>query len=230
MTYEDLEAKLNYTFTNKTLLHQALTHPSFCAQGQGRVIYERLEFLGDAVVELAVTQELYRLIPDQPEGVLTHMRSRVVSREHLSKMGFILGLDQLIILGKGEEQTGGRARMSIIANTFESVFGALSLDSNYETAKRSLLSILGNSLAEASSDLKEINPKGELQALLQQIFPEPPVYTTEDAPPADGTIQFHSSVSWREREIGTGLGASKRKAEVAAALNAIHNQSYLDIH
>lgn len=226
MTYEDLENKLGYTFVNKQLLQQALTHPSFNSHGTGRIVYERLEFLGDAVLELAVTQELYLRIPDQPEGVLTHMRSRIVSREHLSKMGFALGLDQLIRLGKGEEQTGGRTRMSIIANTFETVFGAMVLDSDYETTRKSALTILARAIAEASSDLKENNPKGELQSILQQIFPESPSYQSEEVDPNNPEARFHAVVSWKGLPIGEGTGASKRKAEVAAAFDALQKRAW----
>ena len=226
MTHADLENKLGYSFTNKLLLQQALTHPSFNSQGSGRIVYERLEFLGDAVLELAVTQELYLRIPDQPEGILTHMRSRIVSREHLAKMGFALGLDQLIRLGKGEEQTGGRMRMSIIANTFETVFGAISLDSNYERARQSALSILGKSISEVSSDLKEDNPKGELQSLLQKIYPESPGYETEETAGDNPESRFKAVVSWRGVSIGAGFGTSKKKAEVAAAFNALQLKSW----
>lgn len=229
MTHADLENKLGYTFTNKLLLQQALTHPSFNSHGTGRIVYERLEFLGDAVLELAVTHELYQRIPDQPEGVLTHMRSRIVSREHLSKMGFALGLDQLIRLGKGEEQTGGRTRMSIIANTFETIFGAMLLDSDYETAKKSALGILSRAISEASSDLKENNPKGELQSVLQKIFPESPSYQSEEISPIDSDERFHAIVSWRGQPIGSGTGASKRKAEVAAAFDALRHKSWISV-
>ena len=116
MNHTALEDKLGYRFNNPDLLVQALTHPSTDSKP-------------------AVTQYLYHHMPQSPEGELTQLRARTVSRANLGKYGFILGLDKHIALGKGEERAGGRGKNSIIANTFESVFGAMSLDSDYETAK-----------------------------------------------------------------------------------------------
>ena len=130
MNYTALEDKLGYRFKNPDLLVQALTHPSTDSKPETRRTYERLEFLGDAILQLAVTQYLYRHMPQSPEGELTQLRARTVSRANLGKYGFILGLDKYIALGKGEERAGGRGKNSIIANTFESVFGAMSLDSD----------------------------------------------------------------------------------------------------
>ena len=135
MNHTALEDKLGYRFNNPDLLVQALTHPSTDSKPETRRAYERLEFLGDAILQLAVTQYLYHHMPQSPEGELTQLRARTVSRANLGKYGFILGLDKHIALGKGEERAGGRSKNSIIANTFESVFGAMSLVSNYETAK-----------------------------------------------------------------------------------------------
>ena len=130
MNYTALEDKLGYRFKNPDLLVQALTHPSTDSKPETRRTYERLEFLGDAILQLAVTQYLYRHMPQSPEGELTQLRARTVSRANLGKYGYILGLDKYISLGKGEERAGGRGKNSIIANTFESVFGAMSLDSD----------------------------------------------------------------------------------------------------
>ena len=125
MNHTALEDKLGYRFNNPDLLVQALTHPSTDSKPETRRAYERLEFLGDAILQLAVTQYLYHHMPQSPEGELTQLRARTVSRANLGKYGFILGLDKHIALGKGEERAGGRSKNSIIANTFESVFGAM---------------------------------------------------------------------------------------------------------
>ncbi len=228
MDYAALEAKLGYTFTNPRLLNQALIHPSASTDPKTRITYERLEFLGDAVLELAVSRELYDTLPQAPEGVLTHMRSRIVSRQHLYRMAMELGIEQFIILGKGEERTGGRTRLSNLANTFETIFGAIVLDSNYDTARAIALRILADAIRTAATDLREINPKGELQSILQSYYPESPTYETLELNQKDGDPKrFTSTASWQGKAIGTGFGASKRKAEVAAAADALERKPWL---
>ena len=227
MNHTALEDKLGYRFNNPDLLVQALTHPSTDSKPETRRAYERLEFLGDAILQLAVTQYLYHHMPQSPEGELTQLRARTVSRANLGKYGFILGLDKHIALGKGEERAGGRSKNSIIANTFESVFGAMSLDSNYETAKAVALRVLHEALDSAASHPKEINPKGDLQAILQDILPETPSYETEEKGPRDAENRFESRVFWHGHAIGAGSGASKRKAEVAAAADALDARAWL---
>ncbi len=230
MNYAELEKRLGYTFKNPKLLVQALTHPSASTNSQTRIAYERLEFLGDAVLELAVSYALYQEIPDQPEGVLTHMRSRIVSRQHFYQMALQLDIGQFIILGKGEELSGGRQRLSNLSNTFEAIFGAIILDSDYETARAVALRILSNAIHSVATDLKENNPKGELQSVLQGFYPESPVYHTEEL--ADHSQEegprFVSTVQWRGVSIGSGTGASKRKAEVAAANDALSQKIWLN--
>lgn len=216
-----LEKKLGYEFRDKGLLVQALTHPSADSKAETRVTYERLEFLGDAVLELAVTQYLYAAMPRSPEGLLTQLRSRVVSRANLGQVGFSLGLEQFILLGKGEEKAGGRSKNSIVANTFESVFGAMSLDSDYETTKQIALRVLQDSLKQLAANPADVNPKGELQSILQAVLPETPTYQTTEIGARDADDRFLAEVHWHGALIGSGYGSSKRKAEVAAASNAL---------
>ncbi len=227
MNYAALEERLGYRFQNPELLRQALTHPSADSKPQTRRTYERLEFLGDAILQLAVTQYLYHHMPKSPEGELTQLRARTVSRANLGKYGFILGLNDFIILGRGEEKAGGRNKNSIVANTFESVFGAMSLDSDFETAKGVALNLLHDALTSAAQQPKEINPKGELQAVLQEILPEAPTYQTEETGERESPTRFEARVLWRSLEIGYGVGPSKRKAEVAAAVNALKDKKWL---
>lgn len=226
MPYRALEDKLGYCFSDKQLLEQALTHPSANPRSPHRIVYERLEFLGDAVLELVVSDKLYALIPDQPEGVLTKLRARVVSREHLSKVALEMQLDQYIVLGKGEENAGGRTRTSIMANTFETIFGAIYLDSDFVTVRSIILTTLGSSIALVAADLKENNPKGELQALLQEIFPETPAYISVEHDEADTEKRFYSSVTWKGLALGSGYGSSKRRAEVSAATDALKQKRW----
>lgn len=226
MPHRALEERLGYCFSDRKLLEQALTHPSANPRSPHRIIYERLEFLGDAVLELVVSDRLYALIPDQPEGVLTQLRARVVSRDHLAQIARDLELDRYVILGKGEEGSGGRTRESTLANTFETVFGAIYLDSDYVTARSILLTTLGASIAEVTSDLKENNPKGELQAELQNLFPETPAYIAVEQDDPDPAKRFHASVNWRQQHLGSGYGPSKRRAEVDAATDALKHRRW----
>lgn len=221
MPYRNLEEKLGYCFGDKSLLKQALTHPSANPRSPHRIVYERMEFLGDAVLELVVSDRLYVLLPEESEGILTKMRARVVSREHLSKIALLLKLDEYIILGKGEEKTGGRTRTSILANTFETIFGAIFLDSDYLNTRAIILTTLDESIKEAASNLQENNPKGELQAILQELYPETPAYLTVENQAGDDQERFQSSVMWRNIFLGSGKGSNKRKAEVAAAAEAL---------
>ena len=190
MNYTALEDKLGYRFKNPDLLVQALTHPSTDSKPETRRTYERLEFLGDAILQLAVTQYLYRHMPQSPEGELTQLRARTVSRANLGKYGFILGLDKYIALA---------------------------------------LRVLHEALDSAATHPKEINPKGELQAILQDILPETPSYETEEKGQRDAENRFHSRVFWHGHAIGSGHGASKRKAEVAAAADALAAKAWLRI-
>ena len=226
MNRADLEKKLGYHFTDENLLTQALTHPSVATTAETRLVYERLEFLGDAVLQLAVTQALFDCLPEASEGEMTQLRARTVSRKNLGEFGFNLGLQHLIILGKGEEKAGGRHKNTIMANTFESVFGAIFLDSDFETSRHIALHVLGDALENATTNRKEINPKGELQSILQDIFPEPPVYDTKEINDPASPERFTSTVSWRGKEIGCGYGANKRKAEVEAAQRALKDKKW----
>lgn len=135
--FEDIQSALGYYFKNKNLLKTALTHPSF----DGCDNYERLEFLGDAVIELSISEILFKKYPMEKEGVLTKKRSALVCRESLSEIAADLNLDKYIILGKGEEETGGRKKASILENVFEAVIGAVFADSNYDTANEVIRNI-----------------------------------------------------------------------------------------
>lgn len=128
---------------------------------------------GDAILQLAVTQYLYRHMPQSPEGELTQLRARTVSRANLGKYGFILGLDKYIALGKGEERAGGRGKNSIIANTFESVFGAMSLDSDYETAKAVALRVLHEALdSRGQPTPRKSTPRGNSRPFFRTSCPK----------------------------------------------------------
>lgn len=213
---------MGYDFHNAFLLHQALTHSSTDTKGIARLAYERLEFLGDAVLELIITAELYALLPQADEGKLTQLRSRIVSRQTLAEVALTLGLGNRLFLGPSEEKSGGRTKGSILANTFESIIGAIHLDGGLLRAKEVILRVLQAQIEDCTQCQEEVNPKGELQNLLQSIAHEAPIYdTTEITPPPGQDHAFLSRVLWQGKELGTGSGSSKRRAEVDAASNAL---------
>ena len=215
-----LDARLGYEYKDSELRLMALTHPSFYNKADSQAHYERLEFLGDAVLQLVVTEFLYRQLPQATEGLMTQLRARVVSRTSLALVARRLELNSFILMGKGEELSGGRERESTLSNTFEALLGAIMLDSNFEVAKKVTLALLEESLLEVSQNPREMNPKGELQTLLQKIYPESPVYKTEEN--EDKSLsRFRSEVLWRGFCVGKGMGESKQRAEVQAAEQAL---------
>ena len=217
-----LETRLGYKFRNTLLLAEALTHPSLGFETkQPHFDNQRLEFLGDAVLQLIFTEHLYQLLPGSPEGQLTKIRARIVSREGLKDRAAELGLGPFIMMGRGEEATGGRKRASILANTFEALIGAMYLDGGFDVARQFALRESSQMLQEILKDPDEANPKGELQELLQAISPRSPTYdiVTESGP--DHERAFVARVSWEGLELGQGRGKSKKQAEADAARQAL---------
>lgn len=217
---KDIDNIIGYTYKQENLRQLALTHPSVYKKADSNTDYERLEFLGDAVLELAITEYLYTHLPLAPEGLMTQLRSRVVSRPNLAATAKQLGLHQFLILGKGEERSGGRERDTTLSNTFEALLGAAFLDSDYPTTRELILRLLAPSLREVTENPREVNPKGELQALLQSILPITPVYQCIEIEENNHPL-FQAQVFWQNTLLGTGTGESKRRAEVASATDAL---------
>ena len=216
MQRELIESRLNYSFTNAEWLSQALTHPS-CDMA-ANLAYERLEFLGDAVLELVVSKELFHLYPAADEGVLTKMRAGIVSRRHLAQLAAALGWGEQLTMSSQLERSGGRSTHSIRATTFESIIGAVMMDADYAEARRVSLHLLADSLKDAHKLLRD-NPKGELQERLQALGPVGPTYSVQQEPGMPPS--FTATAFWGEREIGHGRASSKHKAEIAAAADAL---------
>lgn len=220
MQREAIEQSLGYTFTDEIWLKQAFSHPSSDQKRSTNLAYERLEFLGDAVLELVVSRELFFRFPKADEGLLTKMRAAIVSRQHLAGICERLGWGEHIIMSPQLEKNGGRKALSILANTFESVIGAVMMDSNYNAARKISLAILEESLENAQS-LLEVNSKGCLLETLQAINCEGPEYTVEPVNPEQPAGPFQALVCWNGLELGRGQGPSKRRAQIAAAANAL---------
>ncbi len=220
-----VEESLNYVFTDEVWLKQALTHPSSDQKRSTNLNYERLEFLGDAVLELVVSRELFTRYPKADEGELTKMRSAIVSRAHLSGLAARLGWGEQLTLSPQLEANGGRKALSILANTFESVIGAVMMDSNYNAARKVTLMLMQESLDKAHT-LIAVNYKGELLEKLQAINNEGPRYEIELVDEKKPAGPFRAHVFWSGREIGCAEGQSKHKAEVAAAAKALEQKLF----
>lgn len=217
-----LQTRLRHTFRDESLLRLALTHPSV-AHEQGTPIQhnQRLEFLGDAVLQLALTRELYEKFPTFDEGPLTKARAKLVNRRTLAVHGRALALGEHLLLSRGEESHGGRERSSALADAFESVIGAIFLDGGYEVARDFILREFGNAFGELGAIPLLENPKGELQELLQARSPDAPKYHVVSTSGPDHDRVFECTVHHGGQELARGAGKSKKAAESEAAFNAL---------
>jgi len=217
-----LQTRLEYTFRDAALLQLALTHPSV-AHEQGAPVQhnQRLEFLGDAVLQLALTRELFERFPTVNEGPLTKARAKLVNRRTLALHGQALGLGEHLILSRGEELHGGRDRSSALADAYEALVGAIFMDGGYEVAREFIRREYG--AAFGGLDVIPIleNPKGELQEWLQARSPEAPQYHVVSASGPDHDRVFECTVQHSGIELARGAGKSKKAAESAAALAAL---------
>src|SRR5213079_3125025 len=217
-----LEERIGYKFRNSLLLAEALTHPSLGHEAQRHHFdYQRLEFLGDAVLQLVITEYLFRHFRAEAEGQLTKLRSRLVSREALRTHAAGLDLGRYILMGRGEESSGGRSRTSTLADAFEALIGAIYLDGGLEAAKEFILTQTRGDLEQLAETPVDINPKGQLQELLQSISPRSPIYELVSQSGPEHEKMFVSQVIWEGIVLGQGSGRSKKQAETVAALEAM---------
>jgi ribonuclease-3 len=220
---DEFQQRLGHTFADGDLLRQALTHASFGHEKRQRLPdNQRLEFQGDAVLQLAVTTELYHRFPKMTEGQLTKLRAQLVNKNHLQSVAREIDLGEHLILGRGEEKQG-RERGSILADAMEAVIGAVFIDAGWEPARTIILRLLEPSLAAISGeeDAAATNPKGALQEKLQAEGDHPPAYRcVSETGPAHARV-YEVVVQWQGRELGRGEGASKKEAETRAAQAAL---------
>ncbi len=225
MDLRAVEEKLAYKFNDEQLLIQSLTHPSKKERKNAALHYERLEYLGDAVLELVVSRELFTQFPKADEGVLTKLRSAIVSRKHLAGLSEQLGWGEQLDMDAHVAAQGGREILSILANTFESVIGAVMMDSNYNAARKVSLLLLAESLKNVASICEDTNPKGTLLELLQAINPIHPIYEVEDISAPTSPL-YRATVSWQGKVLASAEGTSKRRAEKAAAQQALDAKAW----
>jgi ribonuclease-3 len=225
LTNERLESALGSKFRNPELLQQALVHRSFLNEqgGQPSDSYERLEYLGDAVLELTVSTELYRRFPLISEGELTKRRAVLVCGESLAGVARRLGLGEFLLLGKGEEAAGGRQRDSILAAAFEAVVAAVYLDQNYEHANRVVLRLMDQELEELfNQGTPPENPKSRLQEYVQARGVPTPRYRLVSSEGPDHCPQFTVEALVDGQAMGIGRGGKRSEAEQDAAQDALN--------
>ena len=222
--HAELQDQLGYVFREPALLRLALTHPSV-AHEQGVPIQtnQRLEFLGDAVLQLVLTRELYEKFPAFGEGPLTKARAKLVNRRTLAEHAKRLGLGENLIVSRGEEMHGGRERVSALADTFEALLGAVFLDRGFEPAREFILRQFVSAFSQFSVIPTIENPKGELQEMLQATSAEPPDYHVVSTTGPDHDRVFECTVHHGGVELARGVGKSKKAAESEAALAALNN-------
>ena len=219
----NLQKTIGYQFKNHELLTEALTHPSLAHEkGNGTNQHnQRLEFLGDAVLQLALTGHIFKLHPDLPEGKLTQLRAHLANRHTLHRRAQAIELGRHLLLGKGEEASGGRERLSNLADAYEALLGAIYLDGGIRAARKFILSQFKSEFNQIKQTTPRQNPKGHLQELLQSRSPANPQYNVIRETGPDHNKYFEVAVEWNGQEIGRGHGSSKKQAEAAAAESAL---------
>jgi ribonuclease-3 len=219
----ELQQALDYAFASPELLRRALVHKSYRNEnpsvGEDN---ERLEFLGDAVLSLVVGHRLMELRPDASEGDLTRMRAAVVNEAALAQVAERLSLGELLLLGRGEEQTGGRRKPSLLADACEAVVGAAYLDGGFGVARALCERLFGEALRQAAETLaREADAKTRLQEWTQARSGEPPSYALVAQQGPDHALTFEVALSVAGRELSRGRGRSKKEAEQRAAQLAL---------
>ncbi len=224
----ELEQALGLSFRDRGLLIQALTHRSYVNEtgGSDTDSYERLEFLGDVVVRLIVSEELYRRLPECDEGGLTRRWTALLSQRALAAAARDLGLSRYVLLGRGFEASGGRNGDAVLGDVMESVIAAIYLDQGNAPARDFVLRALSRSMeAACRPGWRPDNPKAELQELLQGQGKPTPVYCVVASSGPSHQPNFEVEVATGEQVLGSGAGPSKSAAEVAAARAALASLS-----
>jgi ribonuclease-3 len=213
------------------LLETALNHTSYVNErGMSKFdSNERLEFLGDAILEGFISEELYRRLPDVEEGVLTRLRAYVVCERSLFRIAGMFSLGEFLNLGKGEENGGGRARASVVSDALEALIGAVYLDGGADAARRFVMGVFAEVLNEAASGATDGDYKSDLQERLQAEGRVDIRYTVDSQVGPDHDKMFFVSVFRNGSRIGRGSGRSKKQAEQAAAKNALERPGFAGV-
>ncbi|MFC1568820.1 ribonuclease III [bacterium] len=223
VSLDSLCHEIRYQFNQLELLKRAMTHRSSLEQDDITESNERLEFLGDSVLGWVVTDVLFRLFPKCDEGDLTRAKSMIVSRETLARQAEKMKLGQYLILGIGEEKSGGRVRRSILANAYEALLGAIYLDGGIEDVKRIIKEHLLKDVEKLLDSKFHHNYKSWLLEHIQALYKCSPNYVVLKEVGPDHRKEFTVQVMLDDKSLGQGHGNSKKKAEQAAAKDALNN-------
>lgn len=220
---EELTKKIGYRFQNHSFLNESLTHSSYANEHKkGNMKYnERLEFLGDAVLSIVISDYIYKHLSTLQEGELTKIRASIVCEPSLADCSTALNIGKYLLLGKGEEATGGRERVSILADTFEAVIGAIYLDGGIENVKKFILESLKETIEDAIGGRIHQDYKTHLQEIVQRENTDKITYLVVKEEGPDHNKIFHVQVKIGEKIAGKGSGKSKKEAEQDAAKEAL---------
>lgn len=226
--YEELEKKMNIHFNDLNLVDTAFVHKSYMNEHRDLKSEhnERLEFLGDAVLELVVTEYLYKKYPEEEEGVLTNWRSALVKGKHLAEIAVELELGLYLYLSRGEERSGGRKKNYILANTLEAVIGAMYLDQDYKTAHSFIDTFILKRLEEILKKGLHIDSKSRFQEIAQEVLGVTPEYRLVKEEGPDHNKSFVMGAYIGEDFVAEGSGSSKQKAEQEAATAALKKKKW----
>ena len=219
---DKLQSSLSYSFNDLDLLVEALTHPSASNKQQGAYAHnERLEFLGDSVLNLVVSEVLIRRYDTADEGTLSKMKARLVSKSTLAKLSNHLVLGSYLILGRGEELNEGRRKPSVLADALEAIIAAVYLDGGFSAARRLILNTYGSELDHLCSNGHVPDNKSQLQELCQRWFGTIPTYQLRHTSGPDHHRKFEVDMYLKDKRYGTGVGMTKKQAEQRAAKEAL---------
>jgi ribonuclease-3 len=221
--YKDLENKIGVNFKNQEYLITALTHRSYLNENRDNSSEnnERLEFLGDAVLELITSVYLFETYPERPEGELTSFRSAIVRTESLAEASRDLGVGEYLRMSRGEAESGGADKDYLLANTYESILGAIYMDQGYEECKKFVHKTLVPKVENIVENRLDIDSKTKIQEMIQSEYKVTPTYDVIDEEGPDHDKTFTVAVKIEDETIGTGKGSSKQKAEEDAASDGI---------
>jgi ribonuclease-3 len=219
--YKKITKKLGIGVKNFDLLRQALTHKSYLGESSEALSNERLEFLGDSVLGLVISEYLFEQFPDRPEGEMAKAKAVAVSEPVLAESASSMGLADMVLMSTGEEVSGGRKRLSILADTFEALIAVVYLDCGLEPARKFILNALESILRDIERQEHLRDYKTMLQEQTQGLYKRAPQYVVIDEQGADHDKTFTIEARLNGVLLGTGEGKSKKQAEQAAALQAL---------
>jgi ribonuclease-3 len=217
----DIQQRIAYQFSNTELLERALTHKSYANENRVPYHNERMEFLGDAVLNLVVSEYLMKTCPDSTEGDLSRLRAAVVSEPALAAIAREIGLGRFILLGRGEEQTGGRDKGSLLANCLEALIASIYLDTGKDSADSFVIRFFENIIQKTCTSRGTLDHKTKLQELCQERLRQLPEYKVVSESGPDHQKQFEVEVWIKGQVSGRGIGRNKKEAEQRAAKEAI---------